>query len=167
MSHHLPQTPPASDEIPQSSGQKVLPADTITSDRTGLLREEAGFTLTELMVVLVIIGILALLALPRFMKVTTKAKMTEAQMNLKQVLTLEQAFQYEHDVYSTDLPAIGFEQNPLVTDGGNARYRISVERADQDGFIAVATSVVDFDKDGTFNVWQVDQNGQITQRTED
>ena len=54
-------------------------------------RSEAGFSLTELMVVLVIIGVLVLLALPRLLPIVTKAKTTEAKLMLKQVYTFEQS----------------------------------------------------------------------------
>ena len=129
--------------------------------------EERAFTLTELMIVLVIVGILALLALPRFMRVISDAKMTEAKMMLRQVHTLEQSQLYAADSYSANLDQIGFEQTPLVTEGGTARYRIAIERADPSGFVATATSVADFDNDGIFNVWEVDQTGAIRIRTPD
>ena len=123
--------------------------------------------MTELMVVLVIIGILTLIALPRFMNMTTKAKTTEAKMMLRTTHALMQSHYFEHDQYTTDLLQIGFEQAPTVENGGNARYVISVESADGAQFIAIATAVVDFDKDGTFNVWEVDQTGIIRERTLD
>lgn len=123
--------------------------------------------MTELMVVLVIIGILALLALPRFMNVTTSAKMTEAKIMLRQVHALQRAFYFEHDTYAPDVATLRFEQAPLVTDGGTARYRIAIEQVDAATFVATATSVVDYDKDGVFNVWEVNQEGVITERTPD
>ncbi|HKI47504.1 MAG TPA: prepilin-type N-terminal cleavage/methylation domain-containing protein [Balneolales bacterium] len=132
-----------------------------------LLVEEQGWSLTELMVVLVIIGILVMLAIPIYRNITTKAKTTEAKIMLGQVMTLEKAYYLEHDVYSKDLAAIGFEQNKLITNGGRARYVIKLVKADQNGFEATATSVVDFNRNGVFNVWEVTQDGMIKEKTPD
>ncbi len=131
------------------------------------IREEEGYTLTEMMIVLVVIGILTLIALPKFMSVTTKAKMTEAKTQLKHLHTLQKTHYYERDRYAKNLAALGFEQQTLVTDGGNARYEISVEKASTSGYTAIARAVVDFDNDGTHNVWEVDQSGEIQQRVAD
>jgi type IV pilus assembly protein PilE len=130
-------------------------------------RLDDGFSLTELMIVLVIIGILVLLALPKLLPIVTKAKTTEAKLMLKQVHTLEQAYKYERDRYSVQLNELGFEQEKLVSQGGQARYKIEVVNADEKAFQAQATSVVDFDNDGTFNVWVVDQTGMITEKVPD
>ena len=133
----------------------------------GFFKEDKGFTITELLVVLVIIGILVLLALPRLMPIVTKAKTTEAKLNIKQVFMLEKAYKYEFDKYSTNLAEIGFEQDKLITEGGNARYKIEITNADVNSFRATATSVTDFDNDGTFNVWEVTQEGAIKEITPD
>lgn len=132
-----------------------------------LIRNESGFSLTELMVVLVIIGVLVLLALPRLLPVVTKAKTTEAKLMLKQVHTLQQTYKFENDRYSAVLSDIGFEQSKLVTEGGQARYRIEVVSADLKTFVAQAVAVVDFDEDGTYNVWTVDESGVIKEKIPD
>lgn len=124
-------------------------------------KSEDGFSLTELMVALVIIGILVLLALPRLMPVVTKAKATEAKLSLKQVYMLEKAYRFEYDKYSSELVQIGFEQETLITENGTARYKVEITAAELNSFTAIATSVVDFDGDGTFNVWEVKENGII------
>jgi type IV pilus assembly protein PilE len=131
------------------------------------LRTDRGFSLTELMVVLVIIGVLVLLALPKLLPLVTKAKTTEAKLMLKHVYTLEQSYKYEHDRYSTSLSEISFEQAKLITEGGQARYKIEVISADEASFLAQAVSVVDFNNNGTFNVWTVDQTGAIKEKVPD
>jgi type IV pilus assembly protein PilE len=131
-----------------------------------LIREE-GFSLTEILVVIVIIGILVLLAMPQFTSVITRAKTTEAKTMLKHLHTLQKTFYYENDRYSADLEEIGFEQVQLITEGGEARYRIEIVNGDMNGYKATATAIVDFDKDGAFNVWEVDQSGKIKQTVAD
>jgi type IV pilus assembly protein PilE len=128
---------------------------------------QAGFSLTELLVVIVVIGVLVLLALPRFTSVVSKAKETEAKTMLKHLDALQQAYYYEKDTYTMDLAAVGFEQKTLVTKGGEARYKIEMTKANAYDYKATATAVVDFDKDGVFNVWAVDQNGKIKQMIPD
>lgn len=129
--------------------------------KRAFINDNSGFSLTELLVVLVIIGVLVLLALPRLMPVVTKAKTTEAKLNLKQVYMLEKSFKFENDRYSNNLIEIGFEQEKLITSGGTARYVIEIKETGQNSFRAVATAVVDFDNDGTFNEWEVTESGII------
>lgn len=131
------------------------------------IRSSEGFSLTELLVVLVIIGILVLLALPRLMPVVTKAKTVEAKLNLKQVYMLEKSYKFEHDKYSSSLSEIGFEQDKLITDGGTARYIIKITKADLNSFRAIATAIVDFNNNGRYNVWEVTEDSIIKEITPD
>jgi type IV pilus assembly protein PilE len=134
-----------------------------------LSRTLRAYTLTEILVVLCIIGILVLLALPNLLPLITKAKATEAKLQLAHVQELEKNYFYEHSRYSKDLSEIGFVQEPLTTDGkdGRANYRIEITDAGITTFTATATAVVDFNANGVFNVWQINQDKTLIEITKD
>ena len=128
-----------------------------------------AFTLTELLVVLVIIGILVLLSMPVLMPLISRTRSVEAKQALKHLHTLEKTYFYEHSRYSNDITAIGFEQETLVTDaeGGKANYLVEVVDAGPATFQARATAVVDFEGDGELNVWEIDHSGNLLEVTPD
>ena len=101
------------------------------------------------------------------MPLISRAKATEAQQQLTFLHPLEKSYFYTYSRYSDDLEELGFEQAALVTDGGNANYRIEVVEAGENGFKAQAVSVVDFDKDGVFNVWEIDQDKNLKETVKD
>ncbi|TFF36208.1 type IV pilin protein [Mucilaginibacter psychrotolerans] len=128
-----------------------------------------AYTLTEILVVLCIIGILVFLALPNLLPLITKAKSTEAKLQLEYIQKLEKSYYYEHSKYSISLADIGFLQEKLTTDSkdGHANYRLEITNATTTGFTAKATAVVDFNGNGTFNVWEIDQDKNIKEVTPD
>jgi type IV pilus assembly protein PilA len=67
-----------------------------------------GFTLIELMIVVAIIGILAALAIPNFIKFQARSKQSEVKANLKSLFTAERSWYQEHDTYSSCIRTIGF-----------------------------------------------------------
>lgn len=69
--------------------------------------------------------------------------------------------------YSPSLDEVGFEQERLVTAGGRANYRIEIVEATEHGFRATATAVVDFDGDGIFNVWEIDEEKELRETVKD
>tara|TARA_Y100001934_G_C12326511_1_gene762875 strand:- start:125 stop:592 length:468 start_codon:yes stop_codon:yes gene_type:complete len=122
------------------------------------IKKVRAYTLQELLVVLVIIGILILLALPSLMPLVTRTKTLEAQMQLKHVLTLEKSYYMMRSKYSSDLTEIGFEQEKTIDQGGNAVYQIEIIENGGNYFRARATALSDFDGDGQYNVWEIDSD---------
>jgi type IV pilus assembly protein PilA len=67
-----------------------------------------GFTLIELMIVVAILGLLASIAIPNYMRLQARAKQSEAKANLKALFTAEKAWFHEKDAYSTIVLDVGF-----------------------------------------------------------
>ena len=86
------------------------------------LRNRKGFTLIELMIVVAIIGILAAIAIPNFLKFQAKSKQSEAKTNLKAIFTAETAYFGENNSYGTFAQAnwqpVGTKQLYYYTIGG-------------------------------------------------
>ncbi len=132
-------------------------------------RNSKGFTLIELMIVVVIIGILAALAIPRFMRSTTKSKQSEAKQLLKQVYTMQRAYRQEYNAYclngvtaSAAAPATFAQIGVDVM--SSARYTY-VMTAAANTFTCVATA--NLDDDATNDVWQITDTGALTCTSDD
>lgn len=120
----------------------------VLKSRRSVLSAAAGFSLIELMVVIVVIGVLAALAIPKFTGISNKAKALEAHTNLKFLYDLEVSFHTMYDRYlpvspGQDSPDLGFNAPGL-----DARYVYQVETTDDGGFLAVAREIVDINGDG-------------------
>lgn len=126
-----------------------------------------AFSLTELLIALAIVGILVLIALPNLMPLITEAKSTEAKLQLKHLYSLEDRHFKMYSKYSSDMNELGFEQVKLVTEDGKANYKIEIVEADLATFKATATAVVDFDRDGEYNVWEIDQDMNLKEVVKD
>ncbi len=61
-----------------------------------------GFTLLEILIVIVIIGILASLAIPNFIKTTEAAKGKEAVVNLETIRTAERMYYLDNNHHSSN-----------------------------------------------------------------
>jgi type IV pilus assembly protein PilA len=75
-----------------------------------LLRDESGFTLIELMVVVAIIGVLSAIAVPNFKKYQAKAKQSEAKIQLAAIYTIEVGAMADYDSYASCLEDLGYDK---------------------------------------------------------
>ncbi|HVP59254.1 MAG TPA: prepilin-type N-terminal cleavage/methylation domain-containing protein [Myxococcaceae bacterium] len=93
-----------------------------------------GFTLIELMIVVAIIGLLAAVAIPNFLRFQARSKQGEVKLNLKALVTAERAYYQEKNAYSECLRKVGFSP-----ERGN-RYHYSINSAgDAEGCDSVET----------------------------
>jgi type IV pilus assembly protein PilE len=126
-----------------------------------------AYSMTEILIVLCIIGIILLMVLPNQTSVISQAKSIEAQAMLNHVYGLQKSYFYRHSKYSSNLEEIGFEQEITVDEGGQAVYKIEIVESSSDGFLARATSVSDLDSDGEFNTWEVDHKKLLKEVTQE
>jgi type IV pilus assembly protein PilA len=71
-------------------------------------KNNQGFSLIELMVVVAIIGILATMAIPNYQNMQARAKQSEAKAELTGVFAAQKGFFAEYSSYHADLPAVGY-----------------------------------------------------------
>jgi type IV pilus assembly protein PilA len=128
-----------------------------------LNHRRGGFTLIELMIVVAIIGILAAIAIPNFLRFQLKAKSSEGKTNLAAIRTAEESYFAEFNNYvsaNASPAAIGDNLKVNFVDQGPAgagfgtlgwspegqvyfNYTVEVPAAATDEFTASAAANID------------------------
>ena len=72
----------------------------------GLIKEEKAFTLIELIIVVLILGVLASLAIPRFTGSMEKAKGDEAIVNLRLIFAGQRMYRLDYNEYADNLDCL-------------------------------------------------------------
>jgi type IV pilus assembly protein PilE len=124
-------------------------------------RKTAGFTLVELLLVVVIIGTLAAMAIPKFFPAATRSKQTEAKMMLKQIYTMQRSYFEEFGSYNANLALIGVQIMP------QARYAYTVV-VNGTAFVATANCPdPGVDDDPAPDTWTINEQGLLVATSND
>jgi prepilin-type N-terminal cleavage/methylation domain-containing protein len=94
-------------------------------------RTRAGFTLVELLVVVVVLGILAAMAIPKFKNTKGKANAAALRTDLRNLATAEESFFYSTGHYSSALDSLNFRGSPGVV--------VTIPEANPAGWSATVT----------------------------
>ena len=135
-----------------------------------LHNRRGGFTLIELMIVVAIIGILAAIAIPNFLRFQLKAKSSEAKTNLAAIRTAEESYFAEYGLYVSADPSPPAIARNQKTDFSHAvagkgfdivgwlpegqvyfNYSVGANTPTNDEFTAAAHA--DIDNDSTPQYW--------------
>jgi len=123
-----------------------------------------GLTLVELLIVVVIIGILATIAVPGYDKSIRHARGREAQSTLRLIYNAEKMYHIDHETYSNggtpdqdfEEDALGqYMENPNLT---NSFYEFSVTAAAANTFTARATP-----QEAGLDTFEITQAGSINE----
>jgi type IV pilus assembly protein PilE len=98
------------------------------------MRTQGGFTLTELMIVVVIAAILAAVGLPAYQDYSRRAKRTDATQALTHMASLQERFFSDTNGYAANATQLGYPNNTpnsnegywqLSIAGGGAAYTLT------------------------------------------
>lgn len=88
--------------------------------------KQRGFTLIELMIVVVIIGILAAIGYPSYRNYVLRSNRTEGYAALTDAATRQERFFSNNNSYTADMTNLNFDANPYITNQ-NQFYSVAVD----------------------------------------
>src|ERR1700744_2966982 len=94
-------------EVPRPTA----PSATFSQDFSTMLKLRKVFPLIELLIVVVIIGILAAIAIPKFANTKSKAYITAAKSDLRNLVTAEEAYFADSSKYTGTLGNLKYQSS--------------------------------------------------------
>lgn len=109
--------------------------------------KQRGFTMIELMIVVVVVAILAAIAFPQYRDYIVRSNRAIAKSLLTQVADRQEQFYTANKRYSDDLTDLGYPADPFfvdrngktgAADGGTAIYSIGLDAANDTSYLLAA-----------------------------
>ena len=122
-----------------------------SNDPMGLMRDERGFTLLELMTVVAIVGILSTLGLAQYELYVAKAKRVEAFAGLRGIFDAERTYFTSNTHYTDSFDRLGFSmeggQRLSSTQIRGNRYTFTLSQPwGRSSFYCIANGQIDGDR---------------------
>ena len=117
-----------------------------------------GFSLMEVMIVVVIIGILAALAYPNLEKYLKRARQTEAKTNLSAIYTAQKIYftlnqSYADDINKLDLSLVQGDPYTFTMEASTSTFKAQAEG--------------NIDDDDALDTWTIDQDKNLRYTIDD
>ena len=125
-----------------------------------------AFSINEILIVLVVVGILSTIAIASLGDFSAKAYRTEAEANLRGIKTRLDEYRLRNFEFTTEFSKLNFIA-PLKAPEGTSVYTYEMIEADKTTFIAQATADKDYDGDDVYEVLTINQNGKIEVKVQD
>lgn len=100
------------------------------------MQKQSGFTLIEVMIVVVVIGILASIAFPSYQEYVIRGNRAEGQALLADAAARQERYFSQNNVYASDVTKL----NMGSAESTNGHYKLKIESANQNSYKLEATA---------------------------
>ena len=125
------------------------------------MKNNDGFTLVELMIVVAIIGVMSAIAYPSYTSYMNKSGRADAKVGLARIADKQERYYLQNNTYATTTELLGLGTPPWITDEGY--YSITIDDgADTSGFTATASALSGQAKDTDCKTFSLSSTGLRT-----